>query len=149
MKNLKKIFSPTTLSIDSAENMRKLGNALAEYVQEGDVIGLVGDLGSGKTHLTQGIIQGLGTKEPIVSPTFSLVHEYEDTKIPCAHFDFYRMESPEEAISLGWDDFINSKRVLIVEWADRFDGELMPDDTIWIHIKYNDSYGRNVTLLSV
>ncbi len=144
MKNLKKIFSNTALPINSPEEMRDLGRIIAAHIEVGDVIGLVGDLGAGKTHLTQGILQGLGTQEPIVSPSFSLVHEYNDTEMPCAHFDFYRMSAPEEAHSLAWEDYLSSDRVLIVEWADRFDGELMPDDTVWFVLKYNDSYGRNV-----
>ncbi len=144
MKNLKKIFSTSPISVNSPEEMRELGRAVSACIEPGDVIGLVGDLGAGKTHFTQGVLEGLGTKEPIVSPSFSLVHEYNDTKVSCAHFDFYRMSSPEEAHSLAWDDYLSSDRVLIVEWADRFEGKLMPDDTVWFVIKYNDSYGRNV-----
>ncbi len=144
MKNLKKIFSSNPILVNSPEEMRELGEAVADYIEAGDVIGLVGDLGAGKTHFTQGVLQGLGQKEPIVSPSFSLVNEYNDINMPCAHFDFYRMAAPEEAHSIAWEDYLSSGRVLIVEWADRFDGILMPDDTIWFVIKYNDTYGRNV-----
>ncbi len=124
--------------------MRDLGVRLAEYLESYDVIGLVGELGAGKTHLVQGILRGLGSSEHALSPTFSLVHEYEGIELSLAHFDFYRMQHPSEALSLGWQDYLHSSRVLIVEWADKFDGSLMPRDTLWIVIKYNDCQRRNV-----
>ncbi len=144
MKNLKKIFPNNPIPIDSPEAMRELGVTIAKYLEPRDVIGLVGELGAGKTHLVQGILRGLGSKEHAVSPTFSLVHEYECDEISLAHFDFYRMANHIEALSLGWQDYLDSSRILLVEWADKFEGNLMPSDTLWIAIKYNDLQRRNV-----
>ncbi len=145
MKNIKKIFSDTPLSIDSAESMRDLGRQFASCLEAGDVIGLVGDLGAGKTHFVQGVLAGLGVEEAVVSPTFALVHEYEGAQLSAAHFDFYRMQDASEAIGIGWDDYLyDTSKVLLVEWADRFDGTLMPSTTCWISIKYSDTHTRHV-----
>ena len=126
--------------------MVALGQQLAETLQGGEVLGLVGDLGAGKTHLVQGILRGLGAADPAASPTFSLVHEHADGRIPAAHFDFYRMKSAEEALGMGWDEYLSSGSVLLVEWADRFDGALMPADTRWLVLKHVDATVRSVTL---
>ncbi len=109
-------------------------------------MGLVGDLGAGKTHLVQGILQGLGASDPAASPTFSLVHEHADGRVPVAHFDFYRMKAPEEAWGMGWDEYLESGSVLLVEWADRFDGILMPEDTLWLVLTHTGENTRCVRL---
>ena len=144
MKNPHKFFQETPLRITSEAEMRKLGHALAEQLEPGDAIGLVGNLGAGKTRLAQGILEGLGAAAPGLSPTFSLVHEHADARIPTAHFDFYRMKTPEEALGLGWDEYLSSDWILLVEWADRFEGELMPPHTIWLHITAEDADTRLV-----
>lgn len=136
MSELYKIFKNSPIAVHSPEEMRALGRRIAAVLQPGQTLGLVGNLGAGKTHLTQGILEGLGASQPAVSPTFSLVHEHVDGRIPAAHFDFYRMKSPEEAISIGWDDYLDGNRILIAEWADKFDGELMPPSTDWIVIEH-------------
>lgn len=124
--------------------MRELGRRLAVCLEPGDALGLVGDLGAGKTRLVQGILEGLGASQPALSPTFSLVHEHTDARIPTAHFDFYRMSSPDEALGLGWDEYLESGRILLVEWADKFDGALMPTHTIWMNITREDENTRVV-----
>ena len=146
MKKPQKIFYNGPESVGSEEEMRALGRELAALLEPGDVLGLVGDLGAGKTRLVQGILAGLGASAPAVSPTFSLVHEHADGRLPAAHFDFYRMSSPEEALGLGWDDYLSSGSVLLVEWADRFDGELMPHDTIWLSIERTGELTRRLHL---
>lgn len=134
MKKSHKIFLKDGVATHSEDEMRRLGRELAALLEPGDVLGLVGDLGAGKTRLVQGILAGLGAAAPAVSPTFSLVHEHTDGHLPAAHFDFYRMRSADEALSLGWDDYLSSGLVLLVEWADRFGGELMPKQTVWLRI---------------
>ena len=124
--------------------MRELGRCLAAELEPGDALGLVGDLGAGKTRLVQGVLEGLGAAQPGLSPTFSLVHEHADARIPTAHFDFYRMSSPEEALGLGWDEYLSSRWALLVEWADRFDGALMPPHTIWLTIERSGPDSRLV-----
>ena len=147
MKIPHKILSTTPLTVHSEEEMRALGSRLAAFLEPGDVLGLVGDLGAGKTRLVQGILAGLGASSPAASPTFSLVHEHTDGRLPAAHFDFYRMTSPDEALGLGWDDYLAGGFVLLVEWADRFDGALMPSHTTWLHISRPDESTRCVSLV--
>ncbi|MFI3244282.1 MAG: tRNA (adenosine(37)-N6)-threonylcarbamoyltransferase complex ATPase subunit type 1 TsaE [Akkermansia sp.] len=147
MKNTEKFFSDEPRTISSPEEMREFGACLSTCLEAGDVIGLVGDLGAGKTHLVQGILRGLGAQDAGASPTFSLVHEHRDTTPAIAHFDLYRLSSPAEAVGMGWDEYLDSDSVLLVEWADRFDGELMPADTIWLVIKHQSEQQRAVSLI--
>ncbi|MBR5184997.1 MAG: tRNA (adenosine(37)-N6)-threonylcarbamoyltransferase complex ATPase subunit type 1 TsaE [Akkermansia sp.] len=147
MKNLQKIFKNSPIEVTSEAEMVALGRSMAAELEPGQVFGLVGDLGAGKTHLVQGILEGLGAGNPAASPTFSLVHEHDDGTLPVAHFDFYRMKSPQEAIGIGWDEYLESGRILLVEWADRFDGELMPADTLWLVLRHTGENTRTVTLV--
>lgn len=148
MKTTHKIFSGEELTVSGEEAMRALGRELAALLEPGDVLGLVGDLGAGKTRLVQGVLEALGAADPGVSPTFSLVHEHPGGRLPAAHFDFYRMRTPDEAFGLGWDDYLTGGQVLLVEWADQFGGELMPADTIWLHIRHCGETLRGVRLLT-
>ncbi len=147
MKNLQKIFKNSPIEVTSEADMVALGRAMAAELEPGQVFGLVGDLGAGKTHLVQGILEGLGAGNPAASPTFSLVHEHDDGALPVAHFDFYRMKSPQEAIGISWDEYLESGRILLVEWADRFDGTLMPIDTRWLVLRHTGESTRTVTLV--
>ena len=144
MSKLENLFHPNPLSIDSEEAMVALGTRLADCLQPGDVLGLVGDLGAGKTHLVQGILRGLGAGNPGASPTFSLAHEHTDGRLPVVHFDFYRMKSPDEALGIGWDEYLSGESVLLVEWADRFDGSLMPHDTRWLVLTHTGEHSREI-----
>lgn len=126
--------------------MVALGREIAATLAGGEVLGLVGDLGAGKTHLVRGILEGLGAGDPAASPTFSLVHEHSDGRVPAAHFDFYRMKSPDEALGMGWDEYLAGGAVLLVEWADRFDGALMPEDTRWLVLQHVSATERSVEL---
>ena len=147
MKNLQKIFKNSPIEVTSEAGMVALGRRMAAELEAGLVFGLVGDLGAGKTHLVQGILEGLGAGNPAASPTFSLVHEHDDGALPVAHFDFYRMKSPQEAIGIGWDEYLTSGRILLVEWADRFEGALMPADTRWLVLRHSGENTRTVTLV--
>ena len=149
MKNLQKIFNNAPVRVESEAETAALGRALAAELEAGDVLGFVGDLGAGKTHLIQGILEGLGASDPAASPTFSLVHEHTDGRLPVAHFDFYRMRAPEEALGMGWDEYLAGGSVLLVEWADRFDGSLMPQDTHWLVLQHAGECTRTVTLAGV
>ena len=141
-----KIFKNGPVWVSSAAEMVALGREIAAELSGGEVMGLVGDLGAGKTHLVRGILEGLGASDPAASPTFSLVHEHADGRVPVAHFDFYRMKSADEALGMAWDEYLASGSVLLVEWADRFDGELMPEDTQWLVLKHESATERSVTL---
>ncbi len=141
-----KIFKNGPVWVSSAEEMVALGREIATALSGGEVLGLVGDLGAGKTHLVRGILEGLGAGNPAASPTFSLVHEHNDGRVPVAHFDFYRMKSADEALGMGWDEYLASGSVLLVEWADRFDGALMPEDTRWLVLRHESATERSVRL---
>ncbi len=148
MKKWHKIFKNAPLSIDCEAAMVALGEALADELEAGDVLGLVGDLGAGKTHLVRGILRGLGAPENSSSPTFALVHEHPGGRLAAAHFDLYRMKSAEEALGIGWDEYLESGSVLLVEWADKFDGALMPEDTLWLVLRHGAAAGeRSVELV--
>ena len=142
-----KIFNNGTIFIQSEADMVALGRRIGAELQGGEVLGFVGDLGAGKTHLIQGILEGLGASDPAASPTFSLVHEHVDGRCPAAHFDFYRMKTPDEAFGMGWDEYLAGGSILLVEWADRFDGSLMPPDTRWFVLRHVSPTERSVTLV--
>ena len=117
---------------ESPEAMEALGRAAAADARPGRVVALVGGLGAGKTHWTKGFVAGLASRADVTSPTFGLVHEYADGKLPVFHFDFYRLGSAAELIALGWDEILEQDGVVIAEWADKFP-ELLPPETLWLH----------------
>ncbi len=119
---------------------------LAKGIKPGTVIALVGDLGAGKTHFVKGLARGLGSKAPVSSPTFTLVHEYSDGSCPLYHFDFYRVDHLEEIDAIGWDEYLDEKGLVVAEWADRFP-ELMPKNTQWWQIEILGEDERCIKLL--
>lgn len=102
----------------SVAETHRLGMSLGALLAPGDVVLLEGDLGAGKTALTQGIGAGLGVRSIINSPTFTILKEYTG-RLPLYHFDLYRIESPDEIYTLGFDDYFNGEGVCVVEWAER------------------------------
>ncbi|MFP6874214.1 MAG: tRNA (adenosine(37)-N6)-threonylcarbamoyltransferase complex ATPase subunit type 1 TsaE [Verrucomicrobiales bacterium] len=135
-------MQPATASDEAA--MIGAGRAAGTEVQAGDVIALVGELGSGKTHFTKGLAAGLGCKTDITSPTFSLVHEHRGSDLQIFHFDFYRIESAVEIISLGWDDYLDAGGICVIEWADKFPG-LLPPKTQWLYFTMKENQTRLIT----
>lgn len=144
MKNWQKFFPGGELEVHSAGEMVALGRAFSEALEAGDVLGFVGDLGAGKTHFIRGVLEVLGASDPAASPTFSLVHEHADGRLPAAHFDFYRLKGEDEALGMGWDEYLSGGKVLLVEWADRFDGALMPAGTHWLVLRHSGENTRTV-----
>lgn len=102
------------------------GKKLAEEACAGDVYTLIGDLGVGKTVLTQGIAEGLGISEPICSPTFTIVQEYESGRLPFYHFDVYRIGCVEEMDEIGFDDYVYGDGLTMIEWANLIE-EILPE----------------------
>lgn len=124
-----------TIISKSPEETTAHGAAVARTLAAGAVLALVGGLGAGKTHFVKGLAQGLGAApEEVTSPTFTLIHEYIGGRLPLFHLDLYRLETVEEALGLGFDDYLGSEGVLAIEWADKFP-ELLPKTTRWIYFE--------------
>ena len=132
----------------SAETTYNLGKTIGEQVRPGDIICLDGDLGVGKTVFTQGLAMGLGINEPVCSPTFTLIQEYEDGRIPLYHFDVYRISGPWDMDELGYEEYFFGDGVCLVEWG-RLIEELLPDNTVYVTIEKNNEKGfdyRKITI---
>jgi tRNA threonylcarbamoyladenosine biosynthesis protein TsaE len=127
----------------SPDQTRRLGMRLGSLLQPGDVIGLSGDLGAGKTTLVQGIAQGWGSLDAVSSPTFVLVNQYRrpDGQV-LFHLDTYRLGNVAEAIDLDLDNMMESG-ALVVEWAERIKPAL-PDETLWIQLRWVADERRNM-----
>jgi tRNA threonylcarbamoyladenosine biosynthesis protein TsaE len=128
---------------ESPEAMETLGREAAGTAVAGSVIALVGGLGAGKTHWTKGFVAGMGSAAEVTSPTFGLVHEYAGGRLPVFHLDFYRLESADELVALGWDEIIDQDAVVIAEWGDKFP-ELLPAETKWLHFTVEADGSRSV-----
>lgn len=114
-----------TYESQSAEDTFRIGKELGEKTTPGKVYTLVGDLGVGKTVFTQGFAQGLGIKEPVNSPTFTIVQQYDDGRMPFYHFDVYRIGDIEEMDEIGYEDMFYGEGVCLIEWADLIE-EILP-----------------------
>ena len=132
----------------SSEETAELGRKIGRLVQPGDIICLNGDLGVGKTVFTQGIADGLEIDDSICSPTFTLIQEYEQGRIPLYHFDVYRISGPWDMDDLGYEDYFFGNGVCLVEWGCLIE-ELLPDNTIFITIEKDLEKGfdyRRITI---
>ena len=110
----------------SAAETHALGKKIGETAKPGDVYTLVGDLGVGKTVFTQGFASGLGIKECVNSPTFTIVQIYEEGRIPLYHFDVYRIGDLEEMEEIGYDDYFFGQGICLIEWAELIE-EILPE----------------------
>jgi tRNA threonylcarbamoyladenosine biosynthesis protein TsaE len=120
-----------------------LATMLAERLQPGDVIALVGDLGAGKTTLARAILRALGWTGEVPSPTYTLVQGYEppDVRVPVWHVDLYRLDSPGDVDALG---LFETDAALIIEWPERL-GDRLPADALWLHIAGSGDQLRHLT----
>jgi tRNA threonylcarbamoyladenosine biosynthesis protein TsaE len=125
------------------EETKSFGYKLGEIVKKGSIICLLGDLGAGKTTFTQSLAKGLGVCDYVTSPTFTIVNEY-DGRIPLYHFDVYRIVSSEEMYDIGYDEYINSDGVCIIEWANLIE-DIVPEERLTIELKYVED-GREMIL---
>ena len=132
----------------SAEETAALGEKLGREAKPGDVCTLMGDLGVGKTVLTQGIAKGLGITEPISSPTFTIVQVYEEGRLPFYHFDVYRIGDIEEMEEIGYDDYFFGQGICLIEWANLIE-EILPDDLIRITIEKDLEKGFDYRRITV
>lgn len=123
---------------------RSLGERLARHLRAGDVVALIGQLGSGKTCLTQGIGRGLGVASPITSPTFTLLHQYRG-RLPLYHFDLYRINQAAELDDFGFEEIIDGDGVCVIEWAEKCLDRL-PARRICVRLQVTDPDRRYITI---
>lgn len=121
------------------EQTFRIGQRLGIEAEPGQIFCLVGDLGTGKTIFAKGMAAGLAVQEEIVSPTFTIVQEYEG-RLPFYHFDIYRIMDEDELFEIGWDEYMNGSGVCLVEWADQVP-EAIPAEARWIQIEKDLSKG--------
>ena len=136
------------IETNSPQETKELGKKMAERAKPGDVFTLVGDLGVGKTVFTQGIAEGLGIDEPVNSPTFTIVQEYESGRMPFYHFDVYRIGDPEEMDEIGFDDYIYGDGLCLIEWADLI-SEILPEKRTEILIEKDLERGFDYRRITV
>lgn len=112
----------------TADALNRFGEALGRALAAPAVIGLSGDLGTGKTTLVQAICRGLGARTLVTSPTYALVHPYDVAGQPVYHVDCYRLRSPDDALDLGFDDMIRAGAIVLIEWPERAGAQAPPLD---------------------
>jgi tRNA threonylcarbamoyladenosine biosynthesis protein TsaE len=135
-----------SLTLHNEQDTDRLGAALAEVLPPGTVVALIGTLGAGKTRLVQAVAAALGFPcDAVTSPTFVLVNEYRQGRMPIFHFDTYRLKDHDEFIALGPEEYFDSTGITFVEWADRVAG-LLPADRVEITIEVTGDYSRQVSI---
>lgn len=133
-----------TFISNSVEETIAFAREWAGRLSPNDVVGLVGDLGAGKTHFVKGLLEGLENDEQATSPTFTLVHEYRSGRLPVFHFDFYRINQATELVELGFDEYLEEGGVAVIEWADRF-ADALPARTRWVRFEIGDVSERIIS----
>lgn len=133
-----------TFISNNPEETESFGRQFAGNVKPGDVLALVGQLGSGKTQFVKGLASGLGAATPATSPTFTLIHEYSGGRLTIYHFDFFRIDDRQSVERLGLDEYFLGDGVAIVEWADKF-SDLIPDNARWISFETKSETQRAIT----
>lgn len=134
---------------NSVTETQKIGEKLGQLLKPGNVVRLEGDLGAGKTTIAQGICRGLGVKEPVTSPTFAIMHQYNG-KYPIYHIDAYRIESETELQDLGLEEFLEGEGISLVEWAEKI-MPVLPTTYLLIEIRTiaANEQGRMITFQAV
>jgi tRNA threonylcarbamoyladenosine biosynthesis protein TsaE len=131
----------------SPEQTWRIGEMLGARLGPGDTVCLYGDLGAGKTSFSYGIALGLEVKEQyITSPTFTFVNEYEG-RVPFYHIDLYRLKDPEELENIGFEEYIDSDGVTVIEWAERAEDEL-PEERLSVYLNYVNESSREIGFLA-
>lgn len=128
------------LETASEAETRELAAALAALLRPGDVVLLVGELGSGKTRFVQGLAEGLGVRERVLSPSFTLLRHYRG-RLPLDHMDAYRLEGPHDLFELGIEEYLGGEGVLVVEWGDRV-REFFTGDRLEVEMRFTEDDDR-------
>ncbi len=130
----------------SPEQTEALGERLAKLLRPGDVIAYYGDLGAGKTAFTRGLAAGLGIRETVTSPTYTIVNEYLSGRMPLFHFDMYRLSSSDGLFDIGWEDYLARGGVCAVEWSENVKDALTDAISITIEKDPNQPDWRRITI---
>lgn len=130
----------------SPEETERLGEKLAAFLGPGQIIAYLGDLGAGKTAFTRGIARGLGVKENVTSPTYTIVNEYLSGRLPLFHFDMYRLSSAEELFDIGWEDYLVRGGVCAVEWSENVMEAL--DGAIFVRLERMEN-GQDIRRITI
>lgn len=133
--------------VKNVEELNSLGVQLGKLCNSNDIICLIGDLGTGKTHLTKGIATGLEIKDHITSPTFTIVNEY-DGRLRLYHFDVYRVNDPDEIAAIGFDEYIFGDGVSVIEWANYIE-DLIPEESLTINIEKLPDIGETYRKITI
>ena len=136
------------IETNSPEETFALGRQIGQQAKAGEVYTLIGDLGVGKTVLTQGVAEGLGIKEPVNSPTFTIMQIYEEGRLPFYHFDVYRIGDVEEMEEIGYEDYFYGDGVCLIEWANLI-GEILPPKYKQIRIEKDPGKGYDYRKITI
>ncbi|WP_055071455.1 tRNA (adenosine(37)-N6)-threonylcarbamoyltransferase complex ATPase subunit type 1 TsaE [Clostridium massiliamazoniense] len=134
--------------VSTIEETLNIGKQVGSLAKSGDIICLTGDLGTGKTHMSKGIAEGLGITEHITSPTFNIVNEYHSGRLNLYHFDVYRVNDPDEIYAIGFDEYIFGNGVSLIEWANYIE-EIIPNEYLYINIKKIPEKGENFRKITI
>jgi tRNA threonylcarbamoyladenosine biosynthesis protein TsaE len=131
----------------SARQTERLGTRLGKLLQPGDVVALSGDMGAGKTVFSTGVGKGFGSRTPVTSPTYNLVHQHrrEADRTLLYHLDCYRLSGVLDAESIGLDDILDGTGIVVIEWAERIK-DVLPDNYLWIELRVVEETRRNFIL---
>ena len=136
----------TAVKLNNETETRALGLKIADALEPGDIVALIGDLGTGKTALTKYIAEGLGVSEEISSPTFTIVKEYRSGRLPLYHFDVYRLGSGDELMDTGAEDYLDGDGVCVIEWADIV-SDVLPADCLAVRLDYGANEGERIAAI--
>ena len=134
-----------TFISNSPAETEAIGRQFAKELNVGSILALEGELGSGKTQFTKGLVAGLESSAPVTSPTFTIIHEYPGGRLPVYHFDFFRLENRESVAQLGLDDYFFGDGISVIEWADRFP-ESIPNQARWILFEIRSENARMISI---
>ena len=129
---------------DSPRQTESLGETLGKILTPGTVIAYLGDLGAGKTAFTRGLARGLGYREPVTSPTYTIVNEYLGGRLPLFHFDMYRLRSSDDLFDIGWEDYLDRGGVCAVEWSENVADAM--ENAVTVRIEKTGDESRRITI---
>ncbi len=132
----------------SAEDTYRIAKEIGEEAREGEVVALTGDLGTGKTVFAKGFAAGLGVKEHVSSPTYTIVQQYDDGRLPLYHFDVYRIGDISEMDETGYDDCISGDGVTLIEWAEMIE-DIIPERAVRVKIEKEPSKGNDYRRIEI